>query len=144
MNKALPHLIRTTDLFCNYDVTKLIGKGNIKRKYKAKDKKALVNKIFLRYLHIMFSDIIEGGKEFVFPSSCITTLHMGRIQKKQLITARNHGAFRDLDLLKSNFTCYELLINFNIGKSKFKMPMRLSHNYRERMVEKMNDGYKYC
>lgn len=144
MRQLLPHLIRNSDLFCNYDVKNLTGVGNIKRKYKCSDKKALVSRIFLRYLHILFSDMVEGGKIFAFPSPMRTKLQVARLKRQHFITARKRGAYTKVDVLASNFNCYELVMTYMSKGNMITIPVKMSNNYKERMVEKMNEGYVYC
>src|ERR1041385_8687903 len=110
MTYTLPHIVTIGDLFCNFDVTTLTGKGNIKRKHKCADKKALVRKIFMRYMDILITDLIEGGKVFTFPTQAFTELRMARIPDIQFQRARQVGAYEDVDILISQRKCYELVL----------------------------------
>lgn len=138
------HLVTNTDLFVGFDMKKLTGKGNIKRTYKCADKNALARQIFLRYLHIMFTDFLEGGKTFLFPSKKYLELRMRRIPRQQFIRARASGAYENVDIIASQQLCWEPVLCFRVRNKLIESPVKLSHNFRERVVEKINTGYKYC
>jgi hypothetical protein len=144
MNVNLPHIVTISDLFCNYDVRKLKGDGNIKRKYKCEDKKALAKKIFLRYLYILMCDMVEGGKTYIFPFKRHIELRFRILPDAQFKTALRKGAYEDLDALASNFKCYEMIMVYQQGLHYRQRLVKLSKNFIDRMVEKMNTGYKYC
>ncbi len=144
MNVNLPHLITISDLFCNFDVTKLKGDGNIKRKYKCEDKKALAKKIFLRYLYILILDMIDGGKTFVFPYKKYLELRFRTIPTPQFKAALRAGAYEEVDVLKSNFKCYEMVMTYKWRVWRIERVVKLSHNFRQLIVDKINTGYKYC
>lgn len=139
-----PHIMTINDVFCGYDITKLKGKGNIKRKYKCADKKALLRKIFLRYLYIMISDMLDGGKVFVMPSRHFAELKMKRIPDSQFKLARQAGKYSDIDILMSGQKCYEMVLIYKYRGMFREAPMKLSQNFKQQLVDKVNTGYKYC
>lgn len=138
------HLVTNNDLFDCFDMKKLTGKGNIKRTYKCADKKSLAKQIFLRYLHIMFTDFLEGGKTFMFPAKKYLELRMRRIPRERYINARKAGHFQDVDILISQQLCWEPVLCYRIRGCLFEVPVKLSDNFRVQMIEKINTGYKYC
>ena len=144
MDYVLPHLVTIDDLFCNFDYTKFKGEGNIKRKYKCADKKALVRKVFMRYMQILITDIIQGGKVFIFPTQRFMELRMRRLPMEQFIAARQSGAYAGVDILMSDRKCYELVVSYKYHNLPIEKCVKLSHNYRDMIVEKINTGYKYC
>lgn len=139
-----PHLISCNNLFCNFDMTKLTGKGNIKRTYKCADKTALAKQIFLRYLHILFTDFLKGGKTFTFPGERYLELRMARIPRHQFIMARSRGAYQDVDIVMSEQGCYEPVLTYKIRGQLMERNVKLSHNFRQMIIDKVNTGYKYC
>jgi len=138
------HLIKNEDLFSTYDVKTLTGKGNIKRTYKCADKKELTRRIFLRYLHIMLTDLLQGGKTFIFPTKWYLELKMRRIPHQDFIKARKAGAFEDLDVLMSDRMHYEPILSYKRGGKPYAQVVKLSKNYLDIIIEKVNTGYKYC
>lgn len=144
MDYLLPHLVTIDDLFCNFDYTKFKGKGNIKRTYKCADKKALVRKVFMRYMQILVTDMLQGGKVFIFPTPKFMEMRMRRLSDRQFIAARQSGAYSEVDILISERKCYELVVSYKVSKLPVEKCVKLSHNYRDMIVEKINTGYKYC
>lgn len=138
------HLVTINDLFGDFDVDKVHGKGNIKRTYKCSDKKALARKIFLRYLFHLFDEMMEGGSTFVFPLRHHMELRWKRMSDVSFKKAIAAGALHDVDILMSGFACYELVMYYKIQGVPFFKPVKLSFNFRDKMVKKINTGYKYC
>jgi hypothetical protein len=144
MKKRMPHLISANNLFCNFDMKKLTGKGNIKRTYKCADKTTLAKQIFLRYLYIMFADFLEGGKTFLFPSKKYMEIRMRRIPADQFVKARKAGAYRNVDVIASGQICYEPVLCFRQCGRTMQDPIKLSNEFRDLIAWKVNTGYKYC
>ena len=139
-----PHLVTVTDLFCNFDSKKVHGKGNIKRRYKCADKRALIKKIFLRYLAILFTEFLQGGSTFVFPGPKHFELRF-RLKrddwfKKDLAAGKLAG----VDPMMTGFKYYEPVMFYKVGERVYMREVKLSEKYRNMVMNKANTGYKYC
>lgn len=144
-NWTSPHLIRCNDLFWNFNMKKLTGKGNIKRVYKCQDKKALAKQIFLRYLYILFTDFLQGGKTFIFPGRNTMEMRMTRIPRDKFINARKAGKYLDVDVIMSQQLCYEPVLTYKKRDGMQKhSAIKLSNDFRQLLIDKVNTGYKYC
>lgn len=144
MKYTAAHLVTVSDIFSNFNVDKLKGKGNIKRTYKCADKMELTHKIFLRYLYHLFDGYVEGGHTFVFPNRQVCELRWRRAPAPLIKRNRMAGRLQDVDLLMTNYQYYQPCIYYKrVGKT-FMVPIKLSDNFTDRMTEKMNTGYKYC
>lgn len=137
------HTVSTVDLFNNFNVDKLKGIGNIKKKYKSGCKKFLAAKIFLRFIEMMLEDFVEGDI-FYLPTSNLATFSFKPIKNKDFTRAYKSGKFGELDFLISNFTIYVPIFRYFYRKSFHTRNIVLSKQYKERMLEKTNTGYKYC
>ena len=146
INRLLPkpHVITTTEIFVKLDVDKVKGKGNIKRIYKCSDKKALSRKIFLRYLHVLMTAMCEGGRTFVFPSRIHMELRWRVMRDSTFRINRSLGRMIDIDIIASERKNYELILFHRSFGRVFITPVRLSQNFKDRVAEKINSGYKYC
>lgn len=138
------HLVTTEDLFENFDMTELTGKGNLKRTYKCADKKTLAKKIFLRFFQIMIDDMLKGGVQFVFPERQYFALQFKRLVGDQFKKVRKAGGFKDVDFLTSSFTGYMLNATYLKGTRQIYDTVRLSDGLTQKITEKTNEGYKYC
>ncbi len=142
--KTLPHLVTANDIFCNFNVDKLKGEGNIKRKYKCADKMTLVKKIFLRYLFLLMTDMVEGGKVFLFPNRKHMELRFRRIPDHYFKRARQAGTLMDVNILMTEFKFYELVLSYKIAGVLYERPIKLNKAFMNRIIEKANTGFKYC
>ncbi len=144
MNVQLPYLMNISDLFCNFNLDKLKGKGNIKRKYKCADKTALMKRIFLHYMKLLIEDMILGHKVFIFPTKKHMELVFKEIRPEALKKYLQGGSYPGLDILMSNRKCYELYITYHRRGIHFGQPLKLSENFRTKIIDKINTGFKYC
>lgn len=143
-SSTLPHIITCNDLFCNFDMTKLTGQGNIKRAHKCADKRALAKQIFMRVMCLMIEDLIEGGNTFMLPSRKYFELRIRRIPKEGFQRLRQAGYMQEIDIVTTGGHAYEPVLVFKRYGQMITRPVRLSKNFREKLAEKMNSGYRYC
>lgn len=144
LNQVPAYVWRCKDLFCNFDVKLLKGKGNIKRNHHCADKSELTRRIFLRYLQIMFTDFLQGGKTFSFPGRKYLELRMREMKNSHFIAARRAGAYLDVDILLSNRKHYECVLTRKFYGAFKHTVVKLSQDLRGMIVTRVNEGYKYC
>jgi hypothetical protein len=144
MNRYLAHVITNKDLFCNFDVKKVKGKGNIKRIYKCEDKKQLTEKIFLRYFYMLILYMIEGNRTFVFPYKKFVSLHFRVVPERRIKLLLQDGYLKDIDFLASNFKMYELVIGYYFRNMVIHQYVKLSPNFLQLLHEKINTGHIYA
>ncbi len=138
------HTYSAVELYKTYNLDRLKGKGKIARHYKCRDKKALAQKIFLRYLYLLVRDLIEGGKIFHFPSQTLASLRMHKIAGEHFKYARKRGKFKEVDFLKSDFSAYLLVMDYETNKGvKITRQVVMSENLAKMIIDKTNEGYKY-
>ncbi len=134
-------------MFKVFDLKKIKakGKGKIARIYKCRDKRALAQKIFLRYLYLLLNDLIGGGKMFHFPSKHMCCIKMIKIEGEEFKKFRKRGFFRKVDFLISNFSGYFLAMEYinRVGRKKTKHIV-LSKNMADEILRKTNEGFRYC
>lgn len=144
MSKIYPHIATILDLFYNYDVTRLTGKGNIKRTYKCQDKAKLVRQVFLRFMEIMFDDFIEGGKVFTLPCKRYSEFRFKEIDQHIFKASRKLGVYKDVDILMTRGRHYQIVMNHK-GRGEFQTcQVALCKPLTARIIEKVNNGHKYC
>ena len=144
MATNLPHLITISDLFSNFDLDKLKGKGNIKKTYKCADKMALTKKIFIFYMRNLFEEFIKGGQVFIMPGPSLAKLQFRELKDSTLKTRRSKGLMNDVDLLVSGFKYYEPILVYPKAGRIWIRPIKLSENFNQQLKDKVNSGYKYC
>ena len=139
------HLITTPDLFCNFDVKKLKGKGNIKRIYRCRDKKHLAENIFLRYLYMLMLYMIEqGDKTFIFPHKRFMSLHFRVVPQQRIKDNLKVGKLTDIDMLQSNFKSYEMVVSYYYKGLIIHQYVKLSANFLQLLHKKISEGFIYA
>ena len=148
-NRVLNHVIRTPDLFCNFDLNKLKGnsprgQNNIKKFYKCADKRSLAERIFTRYLHMLLLHLIEGDRTFVFPYRYYADLHFRVVPEERIKRNLEVGCLQDIDFLQSNFKYYELVMSWKVGERMTHEYVKLSKNFTQLIHDKINTGFVYA
>lgn len=138
------HTYSTVDLFKTFNVDNLKGDGKIARKYKTRDKKALAQKIFLRYLYLLLTDLTDGKHIFHFSSKHISSIRMVRVSGEEFKTLRKRGMFKDIDFLMSNFSAYFLVMSYVKNGKRITQPIAISKQFADKITNMTNMGYKYC
>lgn len=140
------HTYTTVDIFRNFnsDNVKGKGKGKISRMYKCRDNKALAQKVFLKFLYLVLTDLTVNGNMFRFPAKQDAFMRMVKIKDEEFKKYRRMGVFRDVDFLKSNFTGYIPAVDYTYTNGRRRLDyLVLSHNFRKIITDKTNEGFKY-
>lgn len=137
------HTISALNLYNNYDVKKLTGKGNIRVTYKAATKKVLCAKIFLEFIELMLNDYVEGDT-FHLPTNNISIFTYETLKGEAFKSAYRSGKFDDIDYLMSNFTIYMTIFRYFYRGNLKSVRVILSERYRNRIIEKTSNGFKYA
>lgn len=105
----------------------------------------LIFRIFRDSMKIIFRDIIDNNVTFLLPTTR-SSIHMKRVSGEDFAYGRQHGKWRDIDFLKSNFSGYQLILDINKrnGLHEIEKPIYLNKPYRDKIVENTNKGKQYC
>lgn len=107
----------TSYAFCAYDLFETFNKKQLKIKREVVQKKYGVNKrqllcasVLVYCFYLILLDIIENNVTFVLPlfNNKHASIYIRPIVGEALKTARQRGAFADIDLLVTNFTGYQI------------------------------------
>lgn len=134
------NLVTVEDIFDGYDLTLVTGNGNIKRIYKCADKSILVKKIFVKYINILLENLIENNTAFLFPTRTFFVMQIRRIPDSQFKKARQAGAYRDVDILKSNFRGYEFCTKYSLKGNRKEDVVKVGKKHLTKLIDKTNEG----
>lgn len=150
MNYAVGHAICTSEMFRNFKYKKLDMKCKDSLKLTNKnDREPYVCRIFRNMFAYIIQDIIENNIIFQLPTGkkhC--EIYMDRITGEDFKNFRQKGKWKGLDILTSNFSGYQLLMDLGGISNGRKKPIYLNKELRDRIIEKSNNGdkmlgYKY-
>lgn len=137
MNYATGHAISTGDIFSTLDTKK------IKTKHRG-NKKDLAKSIFIDCVSLVLEDMIENNVTFELPTrSKKCKLRMKRIDGDDFIKCRQGGKFSDIDFLKSNFTGYQMVFDYQNGGIPREKNIYLNPDRRDRITKYTNEGKSY-
>lgn len=105
----------------------------------------LVRKVFRENVKLIINDIINNNVTFWLPltGSKKCNIHMRRVQGKEFQNLRKSGKWRDVDILKSMFSGYELSF-FMLGNRTPRIKsIYLNKEFRNRITQNTNNGMQY-
>ena len=105
----------------------------------------LVKRIFRESVKLVINDVINNNVTFWLPltgeKKC--NIHMRRVQGTAFKNLRKAGKWKDIDILKSMFSGYELSF-FMLGKRTPRVKsIYLNKELRDRIVQNTNSGMSY-
>ena len=105
----------------------------------------LVYKIFKESVKLVISDIVNNNITFWLPltggKKC--NLHMRRIDGENFKRKRRAGKMLDIDILKSNFTGYQLTLYMLGNRTPRMKSVYLNKYYRDLITNNTNNGMSY-
>ena len=105
----------------------------------------LVRKVFRENIKLIINDIINNNVTFWLPltGSKKCNIHMRRVQGKEFQNLRKSGKWRDVDILKSMFSGYELSF-FMLGNRTPRIKsIYLNKEFKNRITQNTNNGTQY-
>lgn len=105
----------------------------------------LVKRIFRESVKLVINDIVSNNVTFWLPltGSKKCNIHMRRVQGKEFQNLRKSGKWRDVDILKSMFSGYELSF-FMLGNRTPRIKsIYLNKEFRNRITQNTNNGMQY-
>lgn len=146
MNYATGCAFNFKDLFVKFDKKKLslTSKDCLKINGNA-HKDILIEKIALEGLYQVLNDIIDNNATFQLPTGGReSTLHIRQIEGDEFIKSRQHGKFKDVDYLLSNFTGNQMELTIDNGKYTTRKPVYINKELKNKITENTNEGKQYC
>lgn len=103
-----------------------------------------VKKIFRECIKLVIEDVIENNVTFWLPTgSRKCNIHMMRTTGDDFKNLRRHGKWRDVDLLSSYFTGYQLGFFMYGNRTPRTKRIYLNKYYKDRITEYTNQGRGY-
>ena len=146
MNFALGCAFSLQDLFINFPTKKLkMTCEDCKEMTGDPHRMPLIKQIFKTSMKLIFNDIISNNNTFQLPTSskkCET--HVTRVSGEDFKIARQKGAYKDVDILASNFTGNCLTFNMYSNNRTRVKPIYLDKSLKGKLTENTNKQMQYC
>lgn len=146
MNYALGCAFSMDDLLMNFPYKKLqITCEQCKSITGNNHRDILVKKVFKENLKLVLSDIIENNVTFWLPltGNRRCNIHMKRVHGEEFKNLRRGGKWKDVDIIKSMFSGYELRLFMLGNRTPRVKTIYLNKEYRERITINTNNGVQY-
>lgn len=105
----------------------------------------VVERVFKESIKLIISDIINNNVTFWLPltGNKRCNIHMRKVTGKMFKDLRRGGKWKDIDILKSNFTGYQLSL-FMLGNRTPRIKsIYLNKEFRDIISKNTNDGMSY-
>ena len=105
----------------------------------------LVKRIFRESVKLVINDVVNNNVTFWLPltGSKRCNIHMRRVQGDEFKNLRKAGKWKDVDILRSMFSGYELSF-FMLGKRTPRVKsIYLNKELRDKIIQNTNNGMSY-
>jgi len=92
---------------------------------------------------LVLDDIIDNSITFRLPTSKEAYLEMRDVSGEEFKRARQRGAFRDVDFLKTNFHGYQLSYRYSIKAGRRRKTIYVNRKMKNRIMANVNNGKRY-
>lgn len=132
-------------LFMNFPYKKLIFNcKDCEKIIKDKHRDILVKQIFKESVKLIIEDIIERNVTFWLPTGAKkSNIHMKRVRGREFKHLRQGGKWKDVDILESMFTGYQMTFYMLGNRTPRTKSVYLNRLYRDRITEKTNNRFAY-
>lgn len=143
---ALGCAFNTKDILDNFPYKKLrITCNECKNITGDNHRNLIVEKVFKESIKLVISDIINNNITFWLPltgnKKC--NIHMRRVSGEEFKNLRRGGKWRDIDILNSNFSGYQLSL-FMLGNRTPRIKsIYLNKKFRDTVTYNTNNGMSY-
>ena len=145
MNYATGCAFNMDEMFMNFPYKKLKLTCEDCRKINGNPHRSLlVKQVFRECFKIVINDIINNNITFWLPTGAKKcNIHMKKTQGKDFQNLRKSGKWKDIDILESNFTGYELAF-YMYGKTLPRVkPIYLNKELKNKIIKNTNNGIQY-
>ena len=148
MKYALGHSFNLDQLFSNFNKDKLkVSTQQVKKYYADGNKQSLIKTVFREFMKMVLNDVVDNNVTLELPTDANKSeICMRRIFGDEFKSARQHGKFKEIDFLNSNFSGNQLAL---IMHNKEGKPSRIKSIYvagdlKRKIIENTNKGKQYC
>lgn len=112
---------------------------------KVRSCKFLYGQVLTYAFYLIIKDMIENNVTFLFPlfGNKEASLYIKSVDGEEFKYAYQRGCFAGIDWLQSNFTGYQIYMEWINGTYGNEKPIYISHNVKDIFYEKINSGKKY-
>lgn len=145
MNYATGCAFNLREIFMNFPYKKLELTCNDCLKINGNSHRdILVKQVFRECFKLVINDIIDNNITFNLPTGARKCdIHMKRVRGNAFKNLRKAGKWKDIDIVESNFTGYELGF-YMYGKTSPRIKTIYVNNfYKERITQNTNKGMQY-
>ena len=145
MNYSVGCAFNTDELFMNFPFKKLsLTCEDCQRINGDSHRDVLVKQVFRECLKLVLNDIIDNNVTFNLPTGAKKcNMHMKRVRGESFKNLRRAGKWKDVDILESNFTGYEIGF-YMYGKVSPRVKnVYVNKALKDRITANTNKGMQY-
>ena len=145
MNYACGYAVNVRDMFCNFSFKRLkYTVEQCMKRYKSRHKEYLMEEVFKYSCKLILDDVIYNNATFHLPTLAKKCkIHMKRYDGEEFKKARQNGKWKDVDILESNFSGNQMVLEYQQGGVRREKRIYLDSKYRDLITEYTNAGKQY-
>ena len=145
MHYSIGCAFNVDDMFMNFPYKKLnITCKECEQINGDRHRDILIKQVFRECFKLIIEDVINNNITFHLPTgSRKCNIHMKRVRGEAFKNLRRAGKWKDVDILESNFTGYELgFFMYGVTQPRIKT-IYLNKIYRDQITQNTNKGMQY-
>ena len=134
------------DIFANFNFKRLsITCKQCKEINNDNHRNKLAKKIFAECIKIVINDIIDNNSIFhlPIPGAGNAIMYMRRYTGEEFQRARKNKKWRDIDILKSNFSGYEIVLKMYGNRTERYKTVYVDNRLKSKITNNVNNGKQY-
>lgn len=143
---SLGYAFTLSDICSNFSLKKLkINCKQCEQVIGDRHRDILAKKIFVAHFKLVLDDIIDNNVTFWLPlkREKRSNIHIKRFQGEIYQKLRKAGKWKELDILKSNFSGYQMSFYMMGRRTPRVKSIYLNKEYKERITNNVNNGMQY-
>ena len=145
MKLAVGYALGLKDLFCSFNFGRLdLTAKKCEELIGNRHKERIAFKVFKYALKLVLDDIIHNSTTFELPTgNKHARIKMKRYEDEKFKKARRNGKWTDVDFLSSNFTGYQMVLQYMSKGVWLEKPIYLDGTNKNLITEYTNVGKQY-
>lgn len=136
MNYATGYGLTPRELFTKFNTSKLY---NTKKQRLGEgldpNGKIVGAQVFTYCFQLVLNDVIDKNIIFRLPTKYEAYIEMQKVGGEEFVAARQNGAFKDVDFIKSGFTGAQIMLRYLRGKKWRSKPILVHKKLKNRITQ---------
>lgn len=145
MNYALGYTLNLKDIYKGFNFKKLdLTAKQCEQIVGNRHKELIADQVMKKCIQLVLEDVIKNNATFNLPTGKQKAkIKMKKYEQEAFAKGRRNGKWLDIDFLASNFSGYQMMLNFYYKGILREKPIYLNPELKNEITENINNGKQY-